>query len=179
MIQMQAQQNVGGIAGLAVLTPTVHGDDRGYFMETYNQRDMESLGFHYDFVQDNQSGSTYGVLRGCTASYATPRPSWCGWSAARYLMWQWTCDRAAILICDGTARCSLRRTKSSFDPCRVCPRFLVLSQRAEFCYKVTDFFTRTMRAAFPGTIPRSAWSGPFPGYDLAAKRKDKHWEYLK
>ena len=61
MIQMQAQQNVGGIAGLAVLTPTVHGDDRGYFMETYNQRDMESLGFHYDFVQDNQSGSTYGV----------------------------------------------------------------------------------------------------------------------
>ena len=46
MIQMQAQQNVGGIAGLAVLTPTVHGDDRGYFMETYNQRDMESLGFH-------------------------------------------------------------------------------------------------------------------------------------
>ena len=64
MIQMQAQQNVGGIAGLAVLTPTVHGDDRGYFMETYNQRDMESLGFHYDFVQDNQSGSTYGVLRG-------------------------------------------------------------------------------------------------------------------
>ena len=58
MIQMQAQQNVGGIAGLAVLTPTVHGDDRGYFMETYNQRDMESLGFHYDFVQDNQSGSS-------------------------------------------------------------------------------------------------------------------------
>ena len=45
MIQMQAQQNVGGIAGLAVLTPTVHCDDRGYLMETYNQRDMESLGF--------------------------------------------------------------------------------------------------------------------------------------
>ena len=47
MIQMQAQQNVGGIAGLAVLTPTVHGDDRGYFMETYNQRDMESLERRY------------------------------------------------------------------------------------------------------------------------------------
>ena len=111
MIQMQAQQNVGGIAGLAVLTPTVHGDDRGYFMETYNQRDMESLGFHYDFVQDNQSGSTYGVLRGLHRQLRYP---WCGWSAVRYLMWRWTCDRAAILICGGTARCSLRRTKSSF-----------------------------------------------------------------
>ena len=81
MIQMQAQQNVGGIAGLAVLTPTVHGDDRGYFMETYNQRDMESLGFHYDFVQDNQSGSTYGVLRGLQDTRTTLLVSALGFGA--------------------------------------------------------------------------------------------------
>ena len=114
MIQMQAQQNVGGIAGLAVLTPTVHGDDRGYFMETYNQRDMESLGFHYDFVQDNQSGSTYGVLRGLHRQLRYPQTKLVRVVSGTVFDVGWTCDRAAILICGGTARCSLRRTKSSF-----------------------------------------------------------------
>lgn len=45
-------------------SPTVHGDARGYFMETYNQRDMENEGLCMNFVQDNQSCSTKGVLRG-------------------------------------------------------------------------------------------------------------------
>ena len=52
------------IEGLKVITPTVFGDNRGYFMETYNQKDMEEAGLHMDFVQDNQSSSTKGVLRG-------------------------------------------------------------------------------------------------------------------
>ena len=141
MIQMQAQQNVGGIAGLAVLTPTVHGDDRGYFMETYNQRDMESLGFHYDFVQDNQSGSTYGVLRGLHRQLRYPqtklvrvvsgtvfdvavdlRPG-----SDTYLQWH-----GEVL--------SAENKKQFLIPAGFAHGFLVLSQRAEFCYKVTDFF---------------------------------------
>ena len=52
------------IEGLYVIEPTVHGDARGYFMETYNQRDMEEAGLNMVFVQDNQSSSTKGVLRG-------------------------------------------------------------------------------------------------------------------
>ena len=52
------------IEGLCVIEPTVHGDARGYFMETYNQRDMEEAGLNMVFVQDNQSCSTKGVLRG-------------------------------------------------------------------------------------------------------------------
>ena len=64
MGQIQVEKNVGGIDGLCVITPTVHGDGRGYFMETYNQKDMEEAGFHINFVQDNQSMSTKGVLRG-------------------------------------------------------------------------------------------------------------------
>ena len=55
MGQIQVEKNVGGIDGLCVITPTVHGDGRGYFMETYNQKDMEEAGFHINFVQDNQS----------------------------------------------------------------------------------------------------------------------------
>ncbi len=52
------------IEGLVVLEPKVFGDDRGYFMETYNKKDLEQLDLHYDFVQDNQSKSGKGVLRG-------------------------------------------------------------------------------------------------------------------
>ena len=52
------------IKGLYVIEPTVFKDERGYFMETYNQKDMEEAGLTMQFVQDNQSCSTKGVLRG-------------------------------------------------------------------------------------------------------------------
>ena len=52
------------IEGLYVIEPSVHGDARGYFMETYNQKDMHEAGLDMVFVQDNQSMSTKGVLRG-------------------------------------------------------------------------------------------------------------------
>ena len=52
------------IEGLYVIEPAVHGDARGYFVETYNQRDMHEAGLDMVFVQDNQSMSVKGVLRG-------------------------------------------------------------------------------------------------------------------
>ena len=64
MGQITVEKNAGGIEGLCVITPTVHGDARGYFMETYNQNDMAEAGLTMIFVQDNQSCSTKGVLRG-------------------------------------------------------------------------------------------------------------------
>ena len=64
MGQITVEKNVGGIEGLCVITPAVHGDARGYFMETYNEREMNEAGFDIQFVQDNQSMSVKGVLRG-------------------------------------------------------------------------------------------------------------------
>lgn len=55
---------MSGIEGLAVITPTVFSDSRGYFMETYNERELAEVGFSAKFVQDNQSLSRKGVLRG-------------------------------------------------------------------------------------------------------------------
>ena len=52
------------IEGLYIIEPAVHGDSRGYFMETYNQNDMREAGLDMVFVQDNQSASMKGVLRG-------------------------------------------------------------------------------------------------------------------
>ena len=52
------------IEGVCIIEPTVFGDNRGYFMETYSKKDFEEIGLNYDFVQDNQSKSKKGVLRG-------------------------------------------------------------------------------------------------------------------
>ncbi|MEJ1239087.1 dTDP-4-dehydrorhamnose 3,5-epimerase [Chryseolinea sp. T2] len=53
-----------GFRGLAALEPKVFGDARGYFMESYNARVLTDLGLEANFVQDNQSFSTQGVVRG-------------------------------------------------------------------------------------------------------------------
>ena len=53
MGQITVEKNIDGIQGLCVITPAVHGDSRGYFMETYSQQDMTEAGFDIVFVQDN------------------------------------------------------------------------------------------------------------------------------
>jgi dTDP-4-dehydrorhamnose 3,5-epimerase len=53
-----------GIEGLVVIEPNVFGDERGYFMESYNKKILSDLGLNYNFIQDNQSKSKFGVLRG-------------------------------------------------------------------------------------------------------------------
>ena len=181
MIQMQVQQNVGGIAGLAVLTPTVHGDDRGYFMETYNQRDMESLGFHYDFVQDNQSGSTYGVLRGLHRQLRYPQTK-----LVRVV--SGTVFDVAVDLRPGSDTylrwygevLSAENKKQFLIPAGFAHGFLVLSKRAEFCYKVTDFFHPDDEGGIPWDDPKIGVEWPIPpGMTLQLSEKDKHWEYLK
>ena len=64
MGQIVVEKNAGGIAGLCVITPALHRDGRGAFMETYSRRDLEENGLDYTFVQDNQASSVRGVLRG-------------------------------------------------------------------------------------------------------------------
>ena len=60
MGQIQVEKNAGGIEGLCVITPTVHGDSRGYFMETYNQKDMEEAGL---------TGQPVCFFKGCSARF--------------------------------------------------------------------------------------------------------------
>ena len=52
------------IEGVYIIEPTVFGDNRGYFMETYSETEFAEIGLNYHFVQDNQSKSRKGVLRG-------------------------------------------------------------------------------------------------------------------
>ena len=78
MGQITVERNVGGIEGLCVITPAVHGDARGYFMETYSQRDMEENGININFVQDNQSMSVKACSVDFTSRRTFRRPNWCG-----------------------------------------------------------------------------------------------------
>lgn len=63
MSQIKVIKDPNGIEGLAIIEPTIHGDTRGYFVETYNHNDMFAEGLDLTFVQDNQSKSLKGVLR--------------------------------------------------------------------------------------------------------------------
>ena len=82
------EKNVNGIEGLCVITPKVFGDDRGYFMETYNENDMKAEGLDYVFVQDNQSASKKGVYVAFIFRRISHRISLLELSLARFMTWQ-------------------------------------------------------------------------------------------
>ena len=63
MGQIKVEKNAGGIKGLCVIEPTVHGDARGYFMETYNQKDMEEAGVPHLFIEIEQGTTSIEQIR--------------------------------------------------------------------------------------------------------------------
>lgn len=153
----QIKVNKCPIEGLYIIEPAVHGDARGYFMETYNQKDMQEAGLDMVFVQDNQSMSTKGVLRGLHYQKKYPQgklvrvikgavfdvavdlrsksPTYGKWYGVELT----EDNKKQFYISEGFAH-----------------GFLVLSDIAEFCYKVTDFYR-------PGDEGGLAWNDPTIG----------------
>ena len=129
------------IEGLCVIEPTVHGDSRGYFMETYNQNDMREAGLDMVFVQDNQSMSTRGVLRGLHYQKQYPQGK-----LVRVISGE--VFDVAVDLRPGSATygkwhgelLSAENKKQFYIPEGCAHGFYVLSDTAEFCYKVTDFY---------------------------------------
>ena len=141
MGQISVEKNVGGIKGLCVIAPAVHGDARGYFMETCNQRDMEENGLNMVFVQDNQSRSTKGVLRGLHFQKQFPQGK-----LVRVI--SGTVFDVAVDLRGGSetfgkwfgVELTAENKKQFYIPEGFAHGFLVLSDTAEFCYKCTDFY---------------------------------------
>ena len=141
MGQIKVQKNVGGIEGLCVIEPAIHGDKRGYFMETYNQKDMETEGLNYTFVQDNQSSSTKGVLRGLHYQFNHPQDK-----LVRVIKGE--VFDVAVDLRKGSKtfgkwfgiKLTEENKKQFLIPKNFAHGFIVLSDEAEFCYKVTDFW---------------------------------------
>lgn len=141
MGQIKVEKNIQGIEGLCVIQPTVYGDERGYFMETYSQKDMAEAGINEIFVQDNQSSSKKGVLRGLHFQIKFPQAK-----LVRVVKGE-VFDVAVDLRKDSKTfgkwygLCLSAENKTQFFiPKGFAHGFLVLSDEAEFCYKVTDFY---------------------------------------
>ena len=170
-----------GIEGLYVIAPTVFKDERGYFVETYNQNDMKEAGLDMVFVQDNQSMSTRGVLRGLHFQKQFPQGKLVRVVRGKVF------DVAVDLRSDSKTygkwfgvELSAENMKQFYIPEGFAHGFLVLSDEAEFCYKCTDFY-------HPGDEGGLAWNDPeigveWPleeGVDLIISEKDQKWKGLK
>ena len=138
------------IEGLYVIEPSVHGDARGYFMETYNQKDMHEAGLDMVFVQDNQSMSTKGVLRGLHFQKQYPQGK-----LVRVI--KGSVYDVAVDLREGSPTYGVELTEENKKQFYISEGFahgfLVLSDVAEFCYKVTDFW-------HPGDESGLAWNDP-------------------
>ena len=161
MGQIKVEKNAGGIEGLCVIEPSVHGDQRGYFMETYNQKDMEEAGLTMKFVQDNQSGSGKAVLRGLHFQKRYPQGK-----LVRVI--RGTVFDVAVDIRKGSA------TYGKWYGIELSEE----NNQAEFCYKCTDFY-------HPDDEGGIAWNDPtinvaWPELDVPYRmsEKDKKWGRL-
>lgn len=141
MGQITVEKNVAGIDGLCVITPTVHGDQRGYFMETYSERDFREAGINITFIQDNQSMSVKGVLRGLHYQVKHPQTK-----LVRVI--QGAVYDVAVDVRPGSATfgkwfgilLTAENKKQFLIPKGMAHGFLVLSDTAEFCYKCDEFY---------------------------------------
>lgn len=147
------------IEGLYVIEPAVHGDSRGYFSETYNQRDMQEAGLNMVFVQDNESMSTKGVLRGLHFQKEFPQGK-----LVRVIKGA-VFDVAVDLRADSPTygkwygiELTEENHKQFYISEGFAHGFLVLSDEAKFCYKVTDFY-------HPGDEGGLAWNDPEIGIE--------------
>ena len=159
MGQIKVEKNAGGIEGLCVIEPAVHGDARGYFMETYNKRDMEEAGLTMEFVQDNQSSSVKGVLRGLHFQKDFPQGKLV--RVVKGTVFDVAVDLRKNSETYGKwygVELSEENKKQFYIPQGFAHGFLVLTDIAEFCYKCTDFY-------HPGDEGGLAWNDPAIGIE--------------
>ncbi|MBQ6876113.1 MAG: dTDP-4-dehydrorhamnose 3,5-epimerase [Lachnospiraceae bacterium] len=169
------------IEGLCVVEPSVFGDDRGYFMETYNYNDFKAEGLDMVFVQDNQSMSVKGVLRGLHYQKQFPQGKLVRVVSGKVF-------DVAVDLRTGSetygkwfgVELSGENKKMFYIPEGFAHGFVVLSDEAVFAYKCTDFY-------HPGDEGGILWSDPEIGVEwpiepdakLIISEKDQKWGGLK
>lgn len=154
MGQIAVEKNLDGIKGLCLIIPTVHGDNRGYFMETYSKRDMEEAGIDVRFIQDNQSMSTKGVLRGLHFQKQYPQTKLV--RVIKGEVFDVAVDLRNRSNTYGKWHGELlteENKKQFLIPRGFAHGFLVLSDTAELCYKCDEFY-------HPNDEDGIAWNDP-------------------
>lgn len=178
MGKIKVTEDCNGIQGLKVIEPAVFGDARGYFMETYNYNDFAEEGIDVTFVQDNQSASKKGVLRGLHFQINYPQDK-----LVRVVNGE--VYDVAVDLREGSETfgkwygvlLSAENKKQFFVPKNFAHGFLVLSDYAEFCYKVTDFYHPNDEGGILWNDPELGVEWPIPkdmsAEDLLLSDKDK------
>lgn len=167
-----------------VIEPQVFGDSRGYFCETYNARDFAEAGIDRVFVQDNQSSSAKGVLRGLHFQIEHPQAKLVRVVSGE--VFDVVVDKRPGSKTYGKwfgVILSAENHRQFFAPEGMAHGYLVLSDYAEFMYKVTDFY-------HPGDEGGIVWNDPDIGIewpmpegmtaaDLNLNDRDRNWPQLK
>lgn len=165
------------IEGLAVIEPTVYGDERGFFMETYNKKDFDAEGIDRVFVQDNQSMSKKGVLRGLHYQINYPQAKLV--RVVRGEVFDVAVDLRKNSKTYGKwfgVTLSAENKKQFYIPEGFAHGFLVLSDEAEFVYKCTDFYHPNDEGGLIWNDETIGVKWPIPeGMELIISEKDQKW----
>lgn len=165
-----------GIQDLIIIEPRVFGDQRGYFMETYNEREFADAGLNMKFVQDNHSCSVKGVLRGLHFQFDYPQGKLVRVikgevfdvavdlrkNSATYMQWY------GIILTDDNK-------KMFYIPEGFAHGFLVLSDSVEFTYKCTDFYHPEDEGGIAWDDPEIGIKWPIEGIgEVLLSKKDRN-----
>lgn len=161
------------IEGVVVVDVASYGDKRGYFMETYKRSDFEAGGITCEFVQDNQSSSTRGVLRGLHFQIKHPQ-------AKLVRVLRGTVFDVCVDLRPGSPTwgawegvvLSAENRRQLFIPRGFAHGFLVLSDEAEFAYKCDDVY-------HPGDEGGLMWNDPAIGIEWPALEGDAELDVSK
>lgn len=168
------------IEGVKVITPKVFGDKRGYFMETYQYNEFKEAGISEIFVQDNQSASKKGVLRGLHFQKNYPQDKLVRVVSGEVF-------DVAVDLREGSGTygkwfgviLSAENKKQLFIPKNFAHGFIVLSEYAEFTYKCSDFYHNDDEGGIAFDDPEIGIEWPMPEgmtrEDLIISEKDTKW----
>ena len=168
------------IEGVLIIEPKVFGDSRGYFYESYSQRDFEENVGRVNFVQDNQSFSHYGVLRGLHFQ----NPPYTQSKLVRVI--QGKVVDVAVDIRKGSptygkyvaVELTGENHRQFFIPKGFAHGFVVLSETALFQYKCDEFYHPEAEGAIMWNDPELAIEWPVKAEDIELSEKDKHHPFL-
>lgn len=163
------------IKDVFIIEPKKHGDNRGYFMETYKESDFKAAGLNYDFVQDNQSKSRAGVLRGLHFQKNFPQAK-----LVRCIEGE-VFDVAVDLRKDSPTYgkwagvvLSAEKGNQFMIPRGFAHGYLVLSEEATFCYKCDELYHPEDEGGIMWNDPDVRVEWPFEGKPLLSEKDKKH-----
>jgi len=168
------------IEGLLIVEPRLFGDDRGFFLESWNRQTFAALGLDLDFVQDNHSRSARGVLRGL--HYQQPNPQGKLVRVVTGRAWDVAVDLRAGSATYGRwvgAELSAENKRMFWVPPGFAHGFVSLEDGTDFLYKCTAFYDPANEHSLMWNDPEVGIEWPLEGIEPQLSAKDKLGEPLR